>query len=110
MHYINVTCMEGYKVMISNSVSNPMYRMSQDKNGSIIIDYDDPRCHDEECRYTINKDGSATCVSNAWGTKTELPKDTFFNDGKEHSAEEMVALFNDYYKAQNKENGLNVLA
>lgn len=81
-----------------NIVSNsPIYSVSQNKNGSTIINYDDPNIHDEECTYTFNKDGSASCVSNAWGTKTELPKDTFVDDGKPVSAEALVNEYKKYY-------------
>lgn len=77
--------------------TNPIYSVAQGKNGSTIINYDDPNMRDEECTYTFNNDGSASCVSNAWGTKTELPKDTFVNDGKEISAEQLVNEYKEYY-------------
>ena len=80
--------------VISNS---PIYTVAQGKNGSTIINYDDPNIHDEECTYSFNKDGSASCVSNAWGTKTELPKDTFVDDGKKVSAEDLVNEYKNYY-------------
>lgn len=93
-----------------NIVSNsPIYSVSQNKNGSTIINYDDPNMRDEECTYTFNKDGSASCVSLAWGTKTELPKDTFVNDGKEISAEQLVSEYNKYYNYC-KDNNKKLLA
>ena len=96
--------------MFVNIVSNsPIYSVSQAKNGSTIINYDDPNMRDEECTYTFNKDGSASCVSNAWGTKTELPKDTFVDDGKEISAEELVKEYKEYY-AYCKNNNMKLLA
>lgn len=88
-----------------NMVSgNPVYTVSQGKNGSTIINYDDPNMRDEECTYVFNKDGSASCVSNAWGTKTELPKDTFVDDGKEVSPEKLVEDYKKYYDYCKKNN------
>ena len=55
----------------------------------------------KECTYTFNKDGSASRVSNAWGTKTEFPKDTFVYNGKETPLE-MVNEFNSYSNYKNK--------
>lgn len=92
-----------------SSVSNSMYKVSQNNNGSTIINYDDPNIRDEECTYTFNKDGSASRVSNAWGTKTSLPKDTFIDDGKEISAEKLVKEYNDYY-AYCKQNNKKLMA
>ena len=58
--------------------------------GAITILYNDPDMCDEELLYTFNKDGSASCVSTAWGhTLSSVPKDTFhFKDGT--SAQKMV--------------------
>ena len=70
--------------------TNPMYTVMKGQNGSTIIQYDNPGMWDEECTYTFNKDGSASCVLNAWGRKTEFPKDTFIYNGKEISAEQLV--------------------
>ncbi len=92
--------------VISNS---PIYTVAQGKNGSTIINYDDPNIHDEECTYTFNKDGSASCVSNAWGTKTEFPKDTFVDDGKKVSAEDLVNEYKNYY-AYCKNNNKKLMA
>lgn len=93
-----------------NVVSNsPIYSVLKTQNGSTVINYDDPNIRDEECTYTFNKDGSASCVSNAWGTKTEFPKNTFIDDGKEVSAEKLVQEYKDYY-AYCKKNNLKVLA
>lgn len=89
--------------------NNPMYSVSQGKNGSTIINYDDPNIHDEECTYTFNKDGNASCVSNAWGTKTELPKDTFIYDNKKVSAEEITNEYKKYYNYC-KNNNKKILA
>lgn len=88
---------------------NPIYTVSKDKSGSTIICYDDPRMHDEECTYVFNKDGSASCVSNAWGGKTELPKDTFVYGRKEVSAEDIISQYWKNIK-KNQKNNLNVLA
>ena len=89
-----------------NPITSSMLTVTKNNNGSIVINYDDPKVRDEECTYTFNKDGSASCVSNAWGTKTEFPKDTFIYEGKETPVE-MVNAFNSY---QNYKNQLNVLA
>lgn len=85
-------------------ISNPMYTVLQNNNNSTVIRYDDPNKRDEECSYTFNKDGSASCVSDAWGTKTELPKGTFIDDGKEISAEKLVQEYKDYYNYCKKNN------
>ncbi len=85
-------------------ISNPMYTVLQNNNNSTVIRYDDPNMRDEECSYTFNKDGSASCVSDAWGTKTELPKGTFKDDGKEISAEKLVQEYKDYYNYCKKNN------
>ena len=92
--------------MAISSITNSMLTVTKNNNGSTIINYDDPNMRDEECTYTFNKDGSASRVSNAWGTKTEFPKDTFIYDGKETPLE-MVNEFNSYQDYKNK---LNVLA
>jgi hypothetical protein len=60
------------------------------------ITYDNPNMRDEECTYTFNKDGSASCVSHAWGTKTELPKGSFIDNGKA-APEKMVEDYKAYY-------------
>lgn len=91
------------------SSGNSMYKVSQNNNGSTIINYDDPNMRDEECTYTFNKDGSASRVSNAWGTKTSLPKDTFVDDGKEITPEKLVKEYNDYY-AYCKQNNKKLMA
>lgn len=65
--------------------------------------------NDEECTYTFNKDGSVSCVSNAWGTKTELPKDTFIYDNKKVSAEEIINEYKKYYNYC-KNNNKKILA
>lgn len=88
---------------------NPVYTVSKDKNGSTIILYDHPMMHDEECTYVFNKDGSASCTSEAWGAKTELPKDTFTYGRKEVSAEDMIRQYEENIK-KNQKNNLNVLA
>ena len=92
--------------MAINPITNSMLTVTNNNNGSTIINYDDPNMIDEECTYTFNKDGSASRVSNAWGTKTEFPKDTFIYNGKETPLE-MVNEFNSYQDYKNK---LNVLA
>ena len=92
--------------MAISPITSSMLTVTKNNNGSIIINYDDPNIRDEECTYTFNKDGSASCVSNAWGTKTEFPKDTFIYNGKETPLE-MVNEFNSY---QNYKKQLNVLA
>ena len=92
--------------MAISPITNSMLTVTNNNNGSTIINYDDPNMRDEECTYTFNKDGSASRVSNAWGTKTEFPKDTFIYNGKETPLE-MVNEFNSYQDYKNK---LNVLA
>ena len=104
--HINIKKEGVYMQIVS---TNPMYTVIKGQNGSTIIQYDDPGMWDEECTYTFNKDGSASCVSNAWGTKTELPKDTFVDDGKEVSPEQLVKEFNDYY-AYCKKNNIKIMA
>ncbi len=92
--------------MAINPITNSMLTVTKNNNGSTVINYDDPNVRDEECTYTFNKDGSANCVSNAWGTKTEFPKDTFIYNGNETPVE-MVNEFNSYREYKNQ---LNVLA
>ena len=92
--------------MAISSITNSMLTVTKNNNGSTIINYDDPNMRDEECTYTFNKDGSASCVSNAWGTKTEFPKDTFIYEGKVTPVE-MVNAFNSY---RDYKNQLNVIA
>ena len=92
--------------MTVSSITNSMLTATKQNNGATVINYDDPNVKDEECTYTFNKDGSASCVSNAWGTKTEFPKDTFIYKENETPAE-MVNEFNSY---KNYKNQLNVLA
>ncbi len=84
----------------SIGANSSMYTLSKNDNGVIKINYDDPNIRDEECTYTFNPDGSASCVSNAWGTKTEFPKGTFVNDGKPVSPEEMVNLYKSYQNSK----------
>lgn|SRR5574344_2306975 len=90
--------MKGTKIMAVEAVNNSMYVSHPGKEGAIVVNYDDPKIKDEECTYTFNKDGSASCVSNAWGTKTELPKGTLKKDASTASPEEMVNLFKSYQK------------
>ena len=93
--------------MAINPITNSMLTVTKNDKGSTVINYNDPAMKDEECTYTFNKDGSASCVSNAWGTKTaEFPKDTFIYDGKETPVE-MVNEFNSY---RDYKNQLNVIA
>lgn len=92
--------------MAINPITNSMLTVTKNNNGSTVINYDDPSMRDEECTYTFNKDGSASCVSHAWGTKTEFPKDTFIYNGKETPVE-MVNEFNSY---RDYKNQLNVMA
>lgn len=92
--------------MAISPITNSMLTVTNNDNGSTIINYDDPNMRDEECTYTFNKDGSANRVSNAFGTKTEFPKGTFIYNGKETPLE-MVNEFNSYQDYKNK---LNVLA
>ncbi len=92
--------------MSISPISNSMYTVSKNDKGSTIISYNDPNMKDEECTYTFNEDGSATCVSHAWGTKREIPKDTLIYQGNV-APEVMVGEFNAYDKYQRK---LNVLA
>lgn len=87
--------------MSINPITNSMLTVAKNDNGSTVINYDDPSIKDEECTYTFNKDGSASCVSNAWGTKTELPKDTFIYNGKETPLD-LVNEFNSYKNYKNK--------
>ena len=82
-------------------ITNSMLTVAKQNKDSVVINYDDPNAKDEECTYTFNKDGSATCVSNAWGTKTEFPKDTFIYNGKETPLD-MVNEFNSYKNYKNK--------
>ena len=92
--------------MATSPITSSMLTVTKYNNGSTVINYDDPNVRDEECTYTFNKDGSASCISNAWGTKTEFPKDTFVYNGKETPVE-MVNEFNSY---RDYKNQLNVLA
>ena len=48
-----------------------------EKDGSVVVLYDDKKCHDEEMIYVFKQDGSATAQSCAWGTKSERPVGTF---------------------------------
>ncbi|MGN0030394.1 MAG: hypothetical protein ACI37Q_00390 [Candidatus Gastranaerophilaceae bacterium] len=89
--------------------NNPMYRVSKGENGSTKITYDHPKMIDEECTYTFNTDGSASCVSHAWGNKTELPKGTFVDDEKEITPEELVKKYQEYY-SYCKKNNLPIMA
>lgn len=92
--------------MAISSITNSMLTVTKNNNGSTIINYDDPNMRDEECTYTFNKDGSASCISNAWGTKTEFPKDTFVYNGKETPVE----MVNEFHSYRDYKNQLNVIA
>lgn len=92
--------------MSISPVSNSMYSVSRNDKGATVISFNDPNMKDEECTYTFNKDGSATCVSHAWGTKKEVPGNTLIYKGNE-SPEQMVSEFNSYLREQRR---LNVVA
>lgn len=87
--------------MSMSPITSSMLTVAKQNKNTIVINYDDPNIKDEECTYTFNKDGSASRVSNAWGTKTEFPKDTFIYNGKETPLE-MVNEFNSYSNYKNK--------
>jgi len=54
------------------------YKAIRDKKeGSVTVYFDNPKCRDEEMKYTFNPDGSASSLSLAWGTKANKPAGTF---------------------------------
>lgn len=84
--------------------TNNMLAVSKNSQGSTIITYDDPNMRDEERTYTFNKDGSASCVSHAWGTKTQYPQGTFIYDEKKDSPALMVQEYDSYNKYKQQLN------
>ena len=87
-------------VMISTSgnispIKSSMLTVTKKDDTSTSVLYNDPKIFDEEVLYTFNKDGSASSISPAWGTKTSAPKGTFnFKEGT--PLIEMVNSYNSY--------------
>ena len=65
------------RIQVKEELLKPYKAIRNQEKGSITIHYNDKNIKDEEKTYEFFKDGSASSVSNAWGTKTELPPGTF---------------------------------